>query len=99
MTTYLESNIGVYLDDHDIEACHTLKGKKDIQAIVVRVCNRKTKTKILKSNGKLRVTGMYINEHLTIEEKCWDSQSGKTTKKKTRRLSISGLESFCKTAY
>lgn len=58
---------GITLDNKDIEACHPLP-RKNMQlkpVVILRFANRKQKIALLKQGRYLKVTNVYINEHLT----------------------------------
>ena len=61
--TFLSERTGVDLGPNDVSACHTMRGKEDIPNIVLRLTNRKTKTKLLRETRKLKGTSIYLNEH------------------------------------
>ena len=66
---YLNSK-GINLKEEEISACHQLRSKKQIKDIVIRVVNRKSKSRIMKQVKKhksLKNTNVYISEHLTTK--------------------------------
>ena len=62
---FIEAEMDIKLENHEIVACHSLKGKKEIPDIIMRVTNRKTKTKLFRSARTLKGTQVFFNEHLT----------------------------------
>ena len=62
---FIGDKMGIVLGEADIEACHTLKGKKSTPDIIMKVTNRKTKIKLLQNAYRLKGSSTYINEHLT----------------------------------
>ena len=54
--TFLHETTGVELGPNDVSACHTIRGKKDIPKFVLRLTNKKTKTKLLMETRKLKGT-------------------------------------------
>ena len=61
---------GINLKEEEISACHQLRSKKQTKDIVIRVVNRKTKSRIMKqvkTNKALKNTNIFISEHLTTK--------------------------------
>ena len=63
--TFLKNQLAVDIEENEVEACHTLRGNKEVLDLIIRVTNRKTKTKLLRNANKLRGTRVFMNEHLT----------------------------------
>jgi len=66
VVTFLQSK-GIEMGCDHIEACHLLPRRNDSDkpAIIMRLCNRKHKTALLKQGRMLKGSNVYINEHLT----------------------------------
>lgn len=72
------SSKNIYLESHQISACHTFprKDKKTKPKILVKFVNRKHKVEVLKQAKKLKGTGVYVSEHLTKKnaELAWNGR-------------------------
>ena len=62
VVAFIQNKLEVEIEPNKIEACHTLKGKKEVPDIIVRVTNR---TLLMRNAKKLRGTRTFMNEHLT----------------------------------
>ena len=82
VVAFIQNKLEVEIEPNEIEACHTLKGKKEVPDIIVRVTNRKSKTSLMTNSKKLRGPHIFINEHLT--------KSNATLAKIARQLRKSG---------
>ena len=49
VVAFIRSKLEVEIEPNEIEACHTLKGKKEVPNIIVRVINRKSKTSLMRN--------------------------------------------------
>ena len=63
--TFLQNQLVVDIEENEVEPCHTLRGNKEVCDIMIRVTNRKMKTKVLRNANKLRGTSVFMNELLT----------------------------------
>ena len=82
VVAFIRSELEVEIEPNETEACHTLKGKKEVPDIIVRAINRKSKTSLMRNAKKLRGSRIFINEHLT--------KSNATLAKIARQLRKSG---------